>query len=192
MKCCPGRDEMKSGILTYSKIKFDTLDPKPENILIEDIAHALSMLTRANGHLPEFFSVGQHSIQCCREALARNYVPEVALACLLHDASEAYLSDITRPVKKDMTMYLQIEEQLQNMIYEKFLGSVPTGEAADLIDNIDDGCLYYEFYHFMDVKLYPVEPLMVSDLTYDFKPMKEVEEEFLALYEKISKEFMQR
>ncbi len=179
---------MNNGILTYSKIRFDTLDPKPENILIEDIAHALSMLTRANGHLPEFFSVGQHSIQCCREALARNYVPEVALACLLHDASEAYLSDITRPVKKDMTMYLQIEEQLQTMIYEKFLGSVPTGEAADLVGNIDDSCLYYEFLHFMDVKLYQAEPLMVSSPSYDFVPMKEVEAEFLTMYDKIRKE----
>lgn len=181
---------MNQGILTYSKITFDTLNPEPERIRIEDIAHALSMLTRANGHLPEFFSVGQHSIQCCREALARNYVPEVALACLLHDASEAYLSDITRPVKKNMTMYLQIEEQLQNMIYEKFLGAVPTGEAADLVDNIDDSCLYYEFYHFMDVKLYPVEPVMVSVPDYAFRPMREVETEFLELYETITKEYM--
>ena len=51
-----------------------------------------------------------------------------------------------------MTMYLQIEEQLQHMIYTKFLGYVPEGEEAELITNIDDSCLYYEFLHFMDEK----------------------------------------
>lgn len=50
-----------------------------------------------------------------------------------------------------MTMYLQIEEQLQHMIYTKFLGYVPE-EEAELITNIDDSCLYYEFLHFMDEK----------------------------------------
>lgn len=179
---------MKSGIYTYTKIQFDTLNPQPEDIRIQDIAHALSMLTRANGHFPQFFSVGQHSIQCCREAMERNYVPQVALACLLHDASEAYISDITRPVKKDMTMYLQIEEQLQTMIYEKFLGEVPKGEAEALVDNIDDGCLYYEFNHFMDMELFPAAPFMVSNLNYDFKPMQEVEQEFLELFGQLSAE----
>ena len=105
---------MKEYLTTYTKVPFNTFDPDEDKIDIKDIAHALSMMTRANGHYQEFFSVGQHSVQCCKEAMKRNYVPEIALACLLHDASEAYLADITRPVKKNMTMYLQIEEQLQN------------------------------------------------------------------------------
>lgn len=176
---------MKSGIITQSKIQFDTLNPKMEDIQICDIAHALSMLTRANGHFPQFFSVGQHSIQCCREAMARNYVPQVSLACLLHDASEAYISDITRPVKRNMTMYLQIEEQLQNMIYEKFLGEIPKTEVASLVDNIDDGCLYYEFKHFMGMDMFDNAPFMVSELSYDFQPMQDVEEEFLELFDKL-------
>ncbi len=179
---------MMNGITTFTKVEFDTLNPRLEDIRIEDIAHALSLMTRANGHFPEFFSVAQHCIQCCKEALARNYVPQVALACLLHDASEAYLSDITRPVKKDMTMYLQIEEQLQNMIFEKFLGFVPNGEDADLVDNIDDACLYYEFDHFMDMQIYPIEPVMMSEVSYEFCPMKEIETEFLELFAKLRAE----
>ena len=67
-----------------------------------------------------------------------------------------------------MTMYLQIEEQLQHMIYTKFLGYVPEGEEAELITNIDDSCLYYEFLHFMDEKMYSVEPVMVSTPSYEF------------------------
>lgn len=179
---------MKNGITTYTKVEFDTLNPRTEDIYIEDIAHALSLMTRANGHFPEFFSVAQHSIQCCREAMARNYTWEVALGCLLHDASEAYLSDITRPVKKNMTMYLQIEEQLQNLIYEKFLGFVPRGEIAELIANIDDACLYYEFDHYMDIKLTDASPLMVSAPVFSFVPMKEAEQEFLELFEKLKAE----
>ena len=175
----------KDCLTTFSKVDFNTFEPEEDKIRIEDIAHALSMMTRANGHFPQFFSVGQHCIQCCHEATARNYLPQTALACLLHDASEAYLADITRPVKKNMTMYLQIEEQLQHMIYTKFLGYVPEGEEAELITNIDDSCLYYEFLHFMDEKMYSVEPVMVSTPSYEFQPMADVEKEFLSLFEEL-------
>lgn len=173
---------MRDCITTYSKVEFNTLDPDPDSIRIDDIAHALSMMTRANGHFPQFFSVAQHSLQCAREAIARHYVPSVCMACLLHDASEAYLSDITRPVKKNMTMYLQIEEQLQNCIYEKYVGYVPIGEEQELVDNIDNACFYYEFKHFMNESVESVQPMMLSDLSYEVQDMKEVEEEFLELY----------
>ena len=170
--------------MTYTGIEIDPFHPEASKIDIRDIAHALSLLTRANGHFPQFFSVGQHSIQCCREALARNYPPMVALACLIHDASEAYLADITRPVKKYMTMYLQIEEQLQNMIYMKYLGHVPEGEELILLTNIDDACLYYEFRHFMHLESIP-EPVLISRPSYRFVPMNDVEEEFLKLYSEL-------
>lgn len=176
---------MKDTIMTYSKTRINTLDPDPDDILIEDIAHALSMMTRANGHFPQFFSVAQHSLQCAREAIARHYVPRLCMACLLHDGSEAFLSDITRPVKRNMTMYLQVEEHWQNCIYEKFVGEVPEGEELVLIRNIDDACFYYEFKHFMDEEMYPVKPVMLSHLNYDFVPMAEVEEEFLELYREL-------
>ena len=147
---------MKDCMTTFTGLQFNAFEPEADKIRIEDIAHALSMMVRANGHFPQFFSVGQHCIQCAREALARNYVPTVALACLVHDGSEAYLADVTRPVKKNMTMYLQSESQLQTMIYEQLLGYVPEGEEAELVKNIDDACLYYEFDHFMNEKRLPV------------------------------------
>ncbi len=59
---------MSDHILTYSKTKFYPLEPVREDIKIEDIAHALSLMTRANGHFKHFYSVAQHSISCCREA----------------------------------------------------------------------------------------------------------------------------
>ena len=183
---------MKGCITTFSKVRFNVLNPERGDILIEDIAHALSLMTRANGHFSEFFSVAQHSIQCAKEAIARNYVPQVALACLLHDGSEAYLSDITRPVKQNMVMYLQIEEQLQNAIFEKFLGNVPKEEEAFLIKHIDDACLYYEFKHFMNEPIMLQEPIMMSEPVYDFVPMKEVEQEFLQLFHQLTEEIKEQ
>jgi uncharacterized protein len=91
---------MADYILTYSKTKFYPLEPIKEDVNIIDIAHALSLITRANGHFEHFYSVAQHSINCCREAESRGYSQRVQLGCLLHDASESYISDITRPVKK--------------------------------------------------------------------------------------------
>ena len=95
---------------------FDPLHPCEEQIIIEDIAHALSFLCRANGHFKSFYSVGQHCINCAREASARGYSKRVQLGCLLHDGSEAYLSDVTRPVKKEMPLYLEFETPLQDAI----------------------------------------------------------------------------
>ena len=83
-----------SYILTYKKIEFYPLNPKIEDIDIEDIAHALSLLCRANGHFKHFYSVGLHSINCASEAISRGYSQNVVLGCLLHDGSEAYLADI--------------------------------------------------------------------------------------------------
>jgi 5'-deoxynucleotidase YfbR-like HD superfamily hydrolase len=112
-----------SCIKTYTGVMFDPLYPESELIDILDIAHALSMLCRANGHFRSFYSVGQHCINCAMEAKARGYSERVQLACLLHDASEAYLSDVTRPVKHELPKYLEIEKPLQESIWQKYLSS---------------------------------------------------------------------
>lgn len=76
-----------SEIMTYTKKMFDPLHPNAELIDIEDIAHALSMLCRANGHFRSFYSVVQHSINCMKEAKTRGFsVPEFAFAGFLNRA----------------------------------------------------------------------------------------------------------
>ena len=85
-----------SYITTVTGKHFDPMDPGNQDFNIVDIAHALSLICRGNGHIRFFYSVAQHSIACAEEAVARGYSPEVILGCLLHDASEAYLSDVTR------------------------------------------------------------------------------------------------
>ena len=84
-----------SYITTVTGKHFDPMDPGNQDFNIVDIAHALSLICRGNGHIRFFYSVAQHSIACAEEAVARGYSPEVILGCLLHDASEAYLSDVT-------------------------------------------------------------------------------------------------
>ena len=131
-----------SSIKTYTGVMFDPVNPESELIDILDIAHVLSMLCRANGHFRSFYSVGQHCINCAMEAKARGYSKRVQLACLLHDASEAYLSDVTRPVKHELPKYLEIEKPLQESIWQKYLGSALTEEENSQVFRIDDAMLY--------------------------------------------------
>ena len=130
-----------SCIKTYTGVMFDPLYPESELIDILDIAHALSMLCRANGHFRSFYSVGRHCINCAMEAKAKGYSERVQLACLLHDSSEAYLSDVTRPVKHELPKYLEIEKPLQNAIWQKYLGSALTEEENSQVFHIDDAML---------------------------------------------------
>lgn len=176
---------MSDYITTYSKIHFTPLAPQAEDIVIADIAHPLSFLTRANGHFPQFYSVGQHCIQCAKEAMAREYKERLVLACLLHDGSEAYLSDITRPVKKNLPGYRDAEKVLQDAIYRKFLGSVPDAEEEKCIKNVDDTCLYFEFLHFAGEKLFEQPGEMRSEPDFALRPFSEVEKEFMSIFNMI-------
>lgn len=171
-------------ITTYSKIHFTPLEPKEEQIQIRDIAHAQSLMTRANGHFSEFYSVAQHSIACGKEAIARGYSDRVVLGCLLHDASEAYLSDITRPVKGELPGYRKIEKTLQDAVYRKFLGSLPTVMECEQIKSVDDTCLFYEFKHYMGEELLDDVPQRWSHMEFCVRKFAEVEEELLELLEK--------
>lgn len=177
---------MADYITTYTKRHLMPAEPDPKDIVIEDIAHALSMMTRANGHFPEFYSVAQHCIHCFEEARARKYSKKVALACLFHDASEAYLADITRPVKQYLKQYLTFEQILQNAIYLKFLGSLPTKEEELLISSVDDTLLYYEFEHYMGEKLFRHMPIIKSQPVFETLPFLQVEERYQRIAELLS------
>jgi hypothetical protein len=100
---------------TFHGVKFYPLDPHPEEIMIEDIAHALSQICRYGGHTPIFYSVAQHSV-----LVARNLPAELAFAGLMHDGSEAYLGDVIRPLKMALEDYRVIENYLQSVIFVRF------------------------------------------------------------------------
>ena len=164
---------------TYSGRKFDPMQMTPGDVYIEDIAHALSLLCRGGGQLTYFYSVGQHCIHCYEEAVARKYSPFLCKACLLHDASEAYLADITRPVKQFLPGYLEIEKRLQDTIYEKLLGRVPTEAEQTAISSVDDTLLYYEFDHYMGEQLQKKPPKLYSTPVFEQKPFPEIEEKYI-------------
>lgn len=177
-----------SCIKTRSGIMFDPLAPKAEQIRIGDIAHSLSMLCRANGHFKHFYSVGQHCINCAAEAAARGYSRRVQLACLLHDGSEAYLSDVTRPVKAELPGYVQIEEPLQEAVWLKFMGTPLTKEEYDQVFAIDDALLYHEFLQLMDTPLPGLPTQLASVPIIDFMGFDTCRETYLALFEQLKED----
>lgn len=176
---------MTDYITTYSKINFRPLEPVADDIKIEDIAHSLSMLCRANGHYDSFYSVAAHCINCYEEAMARRESPRIALACLLHDATESYISDVTRPVKKYLDKYMEIEENLSKVIYEKFLGEGLNEYESHVVKMIDDAMLYYEFFEFSAVRLFEEPPYVAATPDFYKGTMKQVEEEYLRIFNSI-------
>lgn len=103
-------------IRTYSGHYLNVFEPDPAKIDIHDIAHALAHQCRFAGHTKRHYSVAQHSVWVSRCVLA----PENELAALLHDASEAYLCDIPKPIKLRMPDYNKIEATLMEAIAAKF------------------------------------------------------------------------
>lgn len=101
--------------------KFYFLEPREEDIHIEDIAHALSMTCRFGGHCDRFYSVAEHSILLAWRLSAIGTVKAITLlAALLHDAEEAYLPDIPAPIKQHMPEAHKIYEKLNAAIIHKF------------------------------------------------------------------------
>lgn len=102
-------------IQTFTGIAFWPLDPRPEEVDIRDIAHALSMQCRYGGHSKYFYSVAEHCVTLS------NLVPhEHAFSALMHDAAEAYLVDVPRPIKSFLGGYREIEKQIEAVIMPKF------------------------------------------------------------------------
>ncbi|MGE0450874.1 MAG: phosphohydrolase [Vicinamibacterales bacterium] len=116
-------------ISTYSGQPFFPLEPRVEDVRIGDIAHALAQLCRFAGQCRAFYSVAQHSV-----LVSRFCPPEHALWGLLHDASEAYLCDITSPVKGAPALegYRAIERGVQAAIATRF--GLPIEEPAAVKD----------------------------------------------------------
>lgn len=108
-------EQTTSSISTVSGRFFDILKPEEYEYDIEEIAHALSNLCRYTGHTNRFYSVAEHSV------LVSRIVPVgLSLVGLLHDASEAYLGDVSSPLKKLLPEYRAIEDRVQRAIAKHF------------------------------------------------------------------------
>lgn len=115
----PPRDE-RSWIQTFTGKQVFPLNPQADDIDIEDIAHALSMICRYTGHTRVFYSVAQHATLMTWVCNKTGYTLAERRAALLHDASEAYLCDVARPIKPYLGDYRDFEDNLTKVIFDKF------------------------------------------------------------------------
>jgi hypothetical protein len=104
-----------SKLLTLSGKWLDVLNPHVDAIDIQDIAMGLAQTNRYNGQLPRPYSVAQHSVLCARVA-----PPDLKFDALMHDATEAYVGDLCRPVKQQICKFREVEDQLEAVIRRKF------------------------------------------------------------------------
>jgi hypothetical protein len=111
-------------IVTASGKKF-YFDRPEQAIYIVDIAHALSMICRFGGHVKSRYSVAAHSVH-----VSRLVPPELALFGLLHDAAEAYVGDVVRPLKELLPSMRPIEKRVERAIYERYISTTPPTEDA--------------------------------------------------------------
>jgi hypothetical protein len=171
---------------TYTGRIVDPLCPQPDDIDIKDIAHSLSLQCRYNGHCKVFYSVAQHSVYVASLLPANK--PRLQLKGLLHDASEAFIGDITRPVKMEFPAFKEYESIIQHHIYSTLCG-VPTPEEEELIQYIDNVVLSTEahsplLFDRMEFNWGIPEPSTVIRILP--KPAYKAEERFLEVYSKLA------
>lgn len=125
---------------TYRGGLFWPLDPRADEVDPLDIAHALSLMCRFNGHCLRFYSVAEHSVRVSEETA--KYVGGqqdrwVQLAGLLHDAAEAYVADIVRPLKRFLPGYGEIENRVQAAVWQRF-GVPVDAQVSSVVKKCDN------------------------------------------------------
>lgn len=123
-------DGATNWIETNSGKYFRYQENNPENIMIEDVAHSLSQLCRFSGQCNQFYSVAQHS------CIVHDYAPShLKIEGLLHDASEAFISDIPRPVKTIIPEIKELEQIIQMQVAQRFKFSWPFTSQIEILDS---------------------------------------------------------
>lgn len=161
---------------TYTGKTFHPMDPRVQDVDIRDIAHSLSMQCRYAGHCRRFYSVAEHSVLIARWLVGKQR--DAALYGLLHDASEAYLVDVPRPVKPYLTGYHDAEARVQAAVWARFglYAAVPA-----IVKEADDRILADELVNMTRMSWHArhADPLGVPMMYWS---PAEAEREFLATY----------
>jgi len=148
-------------IQTYTGRQVYPLAMGVEQIDVRDICHSLAMLCRFNGHCTSFYSVAQHSVH-----VAEAVEPKYQRIALLHDAAEAYIGDITRPLKPHTILhpwgmpFKVAEDAILDVIYDKFcISPDDVRDSHDQIKHADDMMLATEARDIMATHPEPWETL---------------------------------
>jgi uncharacterized protein len=154
---------------TFSGVQFWPLDARPGEIRLEDIAHALAQQCRFAGHTRVFYSVAEHSVRVAAEVRRRLLALEVDESvrrlvekkALLHDATEAYLLDVPRPLKRQAVFaaYRDLEDELDRMIEIRFEITEVPGKMRDLVKSVDNALLLSEIRDLMPPLPAPLDEL---------------------------------
>lgn len=170
-------------IETSEGISFYPFDPRQSEINILDIAHSLSMQCRFAGHCIQFYSIAEH---CCH--IHDRCSSTSAFYGLMHDASEAYLLDIPRPIKNNLVGYKEQEKIVMDMIIDKY--EIPYSDfIKDEVKWFDNAILFKEAEQNMkngarDWLGYDPSLTEQIDLTLEYWNPKRAKEEFLDRFDK--------
>ncbi len=128
-------------LLTASGIKFPLIDPKPEHVLLHDIAYALGNLCRFTGHTKRLYTVAEHCVLVALILREQGHDSDTQLLGLLHDSAEAYVGDLSHPLKKAMqsvepgiysfdgtSAFRKVERGVVNAILTRFMLHTPEGD----------------------------------------------------------------
>lgn len=136
---------MKAWTKTYSGKTINFLNPDPDQIDVRDIAHGLSHVCRFAGQIPRFYSVAEHCYRIWEQV--KDISPEHGIWALLHDASEAYMCDVPKPLKNLLPQYMEIEKRLTKAIVQSVYQFIPL-ESVDDVYEIDKRMLKTEAIEF--------------------------------------------
>lgn len=178
LRTVAGATERKGDYISTFTGRFWPMDPRSYEVRIEDIAHSLAMQCRYAGHGRRFYSVAEHSVRIARWLSLHE--PVVALCGLLHDATEAYLVDVPRPVKKHLAGYKDAERQIWIEIAERF--DLPW-ELPAIVHEADSRIIADEMYQ----NLWEVDPGYNNPLgiTLEFWPPETAELYFMDTFKKL-------
>ncbi len=120
-----------SAIQTNSGYFFDFLKPEEYRPAVYEIGYALSNLCRFTGHVEKFYSVAQHSV-----LVSLIVPPHLAYEGLMHDCAEAFIGDMSAPLKRLMPQYKELEKAIEMAIFPRLGLSYPSPaeiKSADLV-----------------------------------------------------------
>jgi hypothetical protein len=148
-------------IETYTGGQFDVFDPDPATVELADVAAGLAHTCRFGGHCTQFYSVAEHSL-CVSRELSDD--PRLELFGLLHDAAEAYIGDIPRPLKAELDGIEDTEERILAAVWESVGVDPPTDAEWEAVMDADDRLLAYEADRLLEDGSWAADP---DDLGYE-------------------------